>query len=187
MSAWARIEPGTPLAEPRAADGIEIEAITGAPNHGIPNNPDLPALIYRRAFSGPPAIECIKALYEKNGWFRVWDYVVLDYHHFHPNAHEALSVARGTAHLHLGGEDGPVVEVRAGDALILPAGFGHKTVSMSDDFRIVGGYPEGQEERDLLPADPVTCDAHLESVRRVPLPHSCPIYGADGPLVRRWT
>jgi uncharacterized protein YjlB len=118
-------------------------------NNGIPNHPALPALIVPEAAAPDAAVAAVAAICAANGWDGIWDWTVHDFHHFHPASHEVLTVALGRARLHLGGPDGPVREVSAGDALILPAGFGHGRVSGSQDIRVVGGYPAGQENPEI--------------------------------------
>lgn len=151
----------------------------------IPNNPVLPALVYLGAFKGIDAEEAQERL-RANGWQGTWVNGVYPFHHYHSNAHEALAVTRGTASLLLGGERGLELEVHAGDVLVLPAGTGHKRISASPDFEVVGAYPPGQEP-DLLRGEPGERPAALERIRRVPLPGSDPVSGGEGRLRSEWS
>ena len=109
----------------------------------IPNNPRLPVVFYPAVFSGKT--ERIELAFQQHGWDNTWQGGVFDFHHFHSNTHEALGVVSGSARLQLGGESGKEVEVAAGDVCVLPVGTGHKSLSASHDFRIVGAYPGGVE------------------------------------------
>lgn len=165
---------------------VNVIQVLASENHGIPNHPWLPMVIYSGAFSTAPGIDGIKALYERNRWFRVWDYTVFDYHHFHPAAHEVLSVAKGSASLQLGGESGQHYTVEVGDVLVLPAGFGHKRISSTDDFTVVGAYPEGQEDRRIIRADEAAAAAARSSIAATALPACDPLYGDDSPMLSIW-
>lgn len=167
----------------------DVESLFAPGNHGVPNNPELPALIYRRALPEGLDADTVMALYRRNGWGGVWEWTVFDFHHFHEAAHEVLTVISGEARLHLGGEDGPEKAVQAGDVLILPAGFGHKRVWSSDDFVVVGGYPDGQHEAEGAPiirAGPAAAEAALPRIRATRRPAACPIFGSEGPLLSIW-
>ncbi len=152
----------------------------------IPNNPRLPVVILKAALDPdlPPAR--IHEVQRANGWTGNWIWTVFDYHHWHPDAHEALSVAAGHAELLLGGPEGRRVHVAAGDTLILPAGTGHCRVASSGDFAVCGCYPEGQEDFTTHRATPEAREGGSEAVARVNLPRADPVYGADGPLMREW-
>jgi uncharacterized protein YjlB len=110
----------------------------------IPNNPNVPLLIYKRAVrhdgKRDPAT-LLEAIFNANGWGDAWRNGIYDYVHYHPRIHEVLGVARGTATLRLGGNKGKTVKVRAGDVVVIPAGVGHECLKASETFLVVGAYP----------------------------------------------
>jgi uncharacterized protein YjlB len=160
---------------------VDVEQLRFPRGDSIPNNPHLPVLAYRGALEGDP-----EQLFIANGWGGTWHSSVFPFHHFHSTSHEALGVARGRATLMLGGPQGEEIEVSAGDALVLPAGTGHRRVSSSDDFQVVGAYPPGQEDYDLLRGDPAELEMAVANVERVELPAMDPVAGEQGPLVDAW-
>ena len=81
--------------------------------------------------------------FARNGWTGAWRNGVFDWHHFHTTTHEVLGCYQGNAKVQLGGPDGPVHDLSAGDVVIIPAGCAHKRISASDDFAVVGAYPGG--------------------------------------------
>ena len=172
---------------PVAPDRARIETFRFEAGGGIPNNPRLPVVLIRGALAGAEAEEAIHALYRANGWGGTWSWTVYDFHHYHSNAHEALTVARGEARLMLGGVQGREVTVTAGDLAVLPAGTGHRRLEESDDFAVCGAYPRGQEDRDLLKAGADDLAAAAKRIDAVPLPRADPLYGPDGPLMRLWS
>lgn len=151
----------------------------------VPNNPALPVYLQRGVMAGHTATD-IRAQFEKMGWAGTWTYIVFDFHHYHPNAHEALCVATGWADLQLGGAKGPMFRLEAGDLVVLPAGTGHCRLDMSADFSICGGYPPGQEEYSTFEAAPHARTRHGDAIKAVPLPATDPIFGPDGPLITAW-
>ncbi|MBA2693272.1 MAG: cupin domain-containing protein [Rubrobacter sp.] len=153
----------------------------------IPNNPELPLLLYPGVLEDDELdpLACKKLLAE-NGWTGAWVNGVFSYHHYHSTAHEVLAVVGGSARITFGGEAGETVEVEAGDIVAIPAGVGHFNAGSSADFTIVGAYPEGQSW-DLLTGEPDERPKALENIRNVPLPNTDPLFGSDGPLVRRWS
>lgn len=154
------------------------------PSAGVPNNPDLPVLIYRAAL--PAAATRIEAIMDSNGWDCRWRDSIFDYHHFHTTAHEALGIARGSARVLIGGKGGTELRLTAGDVVVLPAGTGHRRLEASADFLVIGAYPPGQGYEIERPAAN-GLDEALARIRAVPLPDSDPVEGIDGPLTRLWT
>jgi uncharacterized protein YjlB len=148
-----------------------MDRFTLAPNDGVPNNPAMAVRVYRGVADDAAAFE---ARFGANGWPPEWRDGVFDYHHYHSTAHEVLGCYAGRATLTVGGPGGRTVEVAAGDALMLPAGTGHKCETASDDFAVVGAYPAGQEW------DVVTKradDAIRTRIVAVPLPARDPVTG----------
>ncbi|WP_424931802.1 cupin domain-containing protein [Amaricoccus macauensis] len=169
-----------------STDSAAVETFRFEAAGGIPNNSALPAVCLRGVISPVAGPGEIRGLMESNGWTGTWTWTVFDYHHYHPNAHEALIVASGSASLVIGGTRGQGLEVEAGDALILPAGTGHCRGKASSDFRVCGGYPRGQEAYETLrDGDPVTPEIRAR-ISAVPLPVSDPVYGSEGPLFDAW-
>lgn len=153
----------------------------------IPNNPRLPVLIYAKCFdaSGDGAAT-IEALFDKNGWPPQWRNGIFEFHHYHSTAHETLGIARGRATVILGGPKGREFELSAGDVLVLPAGTGHKRIASSGDLLVVGAYPPGQENYDLIREEPEKLAASVKRIAKVALPVSDPVRGPEGALMRMW-
>lgn len=153
----------------------------------IPNNPNLPLLLYPRALEETDLSPShAKELLAENGWGGAWVNGVFPYHHYHSTSHEVLAVVGGSASITFGGPGGETVEVAAGDVVVIPAGVGHRNGGSSGDFSVVGAYPRGQENYDLRTGEEGERPEVLENIRNVALPESDPLYGAEGPLVRGW-
>lgn len=163
-----------------------VEAYRFAPDRDIPNNPDLPLLVYRGVLPllGDAATECEK-LFDGNEWPAAWRNGVYPYHHFHATAHEVLGIVRGDAKVRFGGQGGQTVALSAGDVVVIPAGVGHKNEGASQDLMVIGGYPAGTEP-DMNRAKP---DAQAEAaakIRDVKVPKADPVFGRQGPLLEHW-
>lgn len=166
---------------------------TGQPEHlyfaddGVIPNSRLTVLLYRQVpLEGTDRAAALERLFADNAWPPQWRYGVYDYHHYHPNAHEALGVARGQARLRLGGEQGQDVAVTAGDVVVLPAGTGHRNLESSADFLVVGAYPPDQQDFITQRADPAAHARSVELIAQVPLPTSDPVSGREGALPTLW-
>jgi uncharacterized protein YjlB len=114
----------------------------------IPNHPRFPVVIYRGV-----EVADVRETFARNGWGGSWVNGVFAFHHFHSTSHEALAVLAGRATLELGGPQGDRFEVEQGDVLLLPAGTGHRRADADRDFTVLGAYPRGQEDYDILRAD----------------------------------
>lgn len=168
-------------------DQLDITAINLEENGNIPNNPELPLLLYRQVFAGGGAdLETkFRQAFMNHGWVGTWVNGVYSYHHYHSNAHEVLGVASGSATIIFGGLGGKELKVEAGDMAILPAGTGHCCQSASSDFRIVGAYPQGQQNHDLCKQED-TDEEKKQRIRQVEMPEQDPVAGEKGPLLEHW-
>ena len=170
------IRPRKPLAIKFADDGI------------VPNNPRFPVTIYRAALKLSnkkyDAAVVIDTLFERNGWSRSWRDSVYDFVHYHSRIHEVMGVARGSATLEFGGIKGPKFKVKAGDVVVLPAGTGHRLITSSQNFLVVGAYPaEGTYDECTDTRERVEA---AKRIARTPRPGSDPVFGKSGPLLALW-
>ncbi len=166
-----------------------VETLRFEQGAGIPNHPTFPVLCYRQA-RPRSAIDLASwwtQSFSRNQWTGTWRWSVFDYHHFHPNVHEVLGVARGNAILLLGGPEGRTVEVEAGDVLLLPAGTGHKLEQASTGFQVIGAYPPASDPVQTNRQMSILSDSLKERIAAVPVPTTDPVYGEDGPLFEHWS
>lgn len=158
------------------------------PAGAVPNNPLLPLVVYKGVFldvGQSERADLIEKQIQRHGWVPAWRYGVYDFAHYHSTAHELLGVYRGKASLRLGHESGITLVVEAGDVLALPAGTGHQNLGSSEDFHVVGAYPDGQKA-DLIKATESDPEASRKRIAQVPLPRADPVTGTGGPLVELW-
>ena len=158
------------------------QTFTFADDGAIPNS-RLPLLVYRQAVPADPA--AIERIFTANRWPAAWRDAVHPFHHFHSDAHEALGVASGSAKVRFGGPAGEVLEVSAGDVVVVPAGVGHCNEGKSADLLIVGAYPGGRGP-DLQVAGKGDREQALANIAAVSLPATDPVCGSSGPIIERW-
>jgi uncharacterized protein YjlB len=167
--------------------GASIETASFADDGFLPNS-RLPVILYRGGLE-PEARDPASAFerrFAQNGWTNGWRDGVYPFHHYHSTSHEVLGIARGSAILRLGGRQGKNFEVAAGDVVLLPGGTGHKRVSASADFLVVGAYPDGRDWDLIKPyrESAKIRDAALARIASLPLPELDPVEG--GPLRHLW-
>lgn len=164
----------------------EVETLHLTPDGDIPNN-SLPLVLYRQALAPElrTAAAC-QALFARNEWRGNWVDGIFDYWHFHVTGHEVLGCVEGAAQVGFGGDGGIDVEFRTGDVVVIPAGVGHKRLSEKrDGFKVVGGYPPGQNGEITRPGE-VERDDALRRIAGLALPRGDPVLGSEGPLIKAW-
>jgi uncharacterized protein YjlB len=161
-------------------DAVPMEVIDILPGAA------LPVAIYRAAFvaHGDAAGTC-ERLFARHGWIGAWRNGIYPYHHFHTATHEVLGIAQGQARVRLGGDGGPLVSLRAGDVIVIPAGVSHRNEGASRDLCVVGAYPGGAEP-DIQKGVPAPQAELAALLANVSLPREDPVTGADGPLLTVW-
>ena len=121
--------------------------------------------------AGQPRPEWFEQAFAANGWTGAWRNGVYDFHHYHATTYEVLGCYAGWADIQLGGPEGEVHRVEAGDVVVIPAGLAHCNRGQSEDFAVVGAYPDGVtpdlQEGD---GDPTTA---------LPLPDCDPVLGRE--------
>ena len=174
-----------------------------------PNNAALPLIVYRAAMDvgGDEPEAAVERHFGANGWGDGFRGDTFPFHHYHSIAHEVVGCARGAARLQFGGPEGPVVDVQAGDAVLIPAGVVHCRLDDKPGYVSVGAYPPGQqpdlcvlshedaaasEARDdteglvLKVVGPDELPAIRASIAGTPLPETDPLAGTSGPAAALW-
>lgn len=156
-------------------------------DNGIFPNSIFPVILYKSVFNLPllnPG-SFIVTKFNNNSWENFWKGGVFDYHHYHSTAHEVLGAYKGNTKLQLGGEYGIVIEVEAGDVLVIPAGVAHKNLNPKNKFKCVGAYPKGTNY-DMNYGRSSERPFADENIKKTPLPITDPVFGNDGPLIALW-
>jgi uncharacterized protein YjlB len=151
----------------------------------LPNS-HLPLLVYAFAFPVSDSLaDVMEETFASHNWTNSWRNGVYPYHHYHSVTHEVVGVYKGSAILQMGGDNGEQIEVEAGDVLVIPAGVGHKKLSQSNDFAVLGAYPNGKEYDLLLGKEGERPKAD-ENIAAVPLPETDPVLGKEGGIAEYW-
>jgi len=153
---------------------VSVEVYRFEDDGQIPNNPELPALVYRGAFRRADDLAlALERRFAENGWTAAWRDIVFDFHHYHSTAHEVLGVFQGEARLRLGGERGRSVKVEPGDVVVIPAGVGHRAENWTEDLQVVVATAGGREW-DICKGEPGERPRVLQSIAQVPRPDGDP-------------
>jgi uncharacterized protein YjlB len=157
---------------------IPVEALQLADDGRFFNSP-YPALVYRGALSVAVAdlASEFEALFDAHGWPPAWRAGLYTMHHYHSSAHEVLGIFQGWVHARLGGEGGQLVTLRAGDAVLIPAGVAHRNEGQSPDFCAVGAYPRGMRV-DLRYGREAERRVDAKRLAGLPAPSPDPVLGA---------
>ncbi len=165
-----------------------IEPLDLSDDGNTPNHPIWPMLAYRGALTAEALAaddHALDRLFETNGWPVGFRNGIYRFTHFHSVTHEALGIAVGMARVQFGGDSGPIIAVSAGDAVLLPAGTGHRLIEASGDLLVIGAYPPGADY-DLVRPGEGDAAAIRQRVEAVPRPESDPVLGDAGGLGRLW-
>jgi uncharacterized protein YjlB len=150
----------------------------------IPNNSWFPVVVYRSAVKPSRSLDSAA----------VWEALFLN-----PTAGAipgatgytisplplANSRSAGSAIVRLGGNKGRIVKLKAGGAVVIPAGTGHQCLSASETFVAVGTYPP----KGTYDASGPTVDEHdrnVKEMRKLGRPRKDPIFGSHGPSPKAW-
>lgn len=165
----------------------KTEAIYFDDDGRIPNS-KYPLILYQSVFEerGSDGAEWLEDIFTSHNWTNTWRWGVYDFHHYHSNTHEVLGVFRGSALLHLGGEKGKKIKVKAGDIIIIPAGVAHKCIEEEKNFTVVGAYPDGRNP-DMNKGEKSERPQADKNIAAVPFPSTDPLLGKDGGLVTIWS
>ncbi|MBP2195017.1 cupin domain-containing protein [Pantoea cypripedii] len=105
----------------------------------VPNNPALPILHFRTQAGQADLMSALR----QAGWTPQWQAAPFSYQHFHSRSHAIFVVANGRGEWQLGGDNGVVMQAKAGDVIFLPAGSGQRLLRSQDDFSVIACYPNG--------------------------------------------
>lgn len=167
-----------------------VKTIQLTENKPYPNN-ILPVLYYEQTLNNTLADDFtandVLQLFENHGYTRGWIGGILDQHHFHSTAHEALAVIKGEVTVQLGGQDGPMHTLRKGDVVLLPADTAHKRLDGSKKFEIVGAHTVNGEDFDMQYGDASDYEAIKETILKVKQPLTDPATGNPGDINAYWS
>jgi uncharacterized protein YjlB len=168
---------------------MPTEALSFVDDGDVPNHPRWPMIVYAQAISLETLQKSEYAfdeLFERNGWPAAWRNGIYPFTHYHSKTHEVLGIAKGEATVQFGGKSGKILTARAGDALLLPAGTGHKRISSSADLLVIGAYPPGSKY-DLMRSGESDKAAIRARITKVAKPDTDPVSGAVGAMAKLWT
>ena len=110
---------------------------------GVIPNSALPLLLYPQVIDAAHAdrASTFEQRFAQKGWTHTWRNGIYSFPHYHSTAHEVLGIACGSARVRLSGDGGVVLDVKAEDALLLPAGVGHQNLGARENYIKSLGFP----------------------------------------------
>ena len=156
---------------------MELETWRAPPGEAIPNHPRFAVLVYRGVDAAAEGAEAARALFAEHGWGGSWVAGVFPFHHFHSTSHEALAVSRAARRSSSAARRARRSRwPRATYWSCRPA---RGTAARGrDGFTVVGAYPAGQEDYDLLRGDdPAEVAAPRERIAALGPPPQDPVGG----------
>lgn len=151
----------------------------------VPNS-KYPLTIYKNAFKArnDQGAEWLEKHFKKNQWYNSWRNGIFDFQHYHSITHEVLGIYSGEADVLMGGGQGKILRVTAGDIIVIPAGVGHKRIR-SSNLGVVGAYPNGMavDIMRAMPGERPQVDTHIAAV---PFPETDPLLGRNDGIVLSW-
>jgi uncharacterized protein YjlB len=156
------------------------------PTDKFPNNASLPVIHYKGVLNTSLWMAAFKTkhLLQNHEWLPSRKSGILCYHHYHSNAHEVLAVLEGETLLLLGGEGGSLVNISAGDVLIIPAGVAHKNCADEYNVLCIGAY-YGGAKFDMNYGHPGERPGTDKTIKNLAVPDNDPVFG-NGPLQSIW-
>lgn len=165
-----------------------IQNIMIQENKPFPNS-TLPVLYYPKGIADKlneaEVSQKVLSFFEQNGYTNGWVGSIYIYHHFHSNTHEVLGCISGEAQVQLGGPNAEIYPFRSGNVLLLPAGVAHKLITASEDFQIVGAYPDHQSP-DMQTGNLEDYSEVTERIQRVSKPKYDPVQNVHGGVAEYW-
>ena len=151
----------------------------------IPNS-KYPMLVFHNAFSerGERGAKWLEQRFNDNDWSNSWRNGIFSFHHYHSITHEVLGIYSGSAMVHMGGEQGSKITIKAGDIIIIPAGVGHKNLE-SENLGVVGAYPGGMMY-DINYGKAGERPHADKNIAAVPVPGTDPLLGKKNGLPDIW-
>ena len=115
----------------------------------------------------------------------MWRNGIYPFPHYHSQIHEVLGIARGRARVRFGGRQRRGAGCRGGRRRGAAGRHRPSAPVVEPDLLVIGAYPPtGTMICAAAPAP--SMPARCETIPRVPLPETDPLFGADGPLTKLW-
>lgn len=143
---------------------------------GITPNSQWPVVILPQIYKGEDLESIFPDTFKKNNWSNNWLDIIQSKDHYHSTTHEVLGICKGEVSLKIGGAGGEIFYLKAGDAIIIPAGVGHFSIDHSSEYLVAGGYPEGKDW-DMIYNEIEKYETAKQRISLLPIPKLHPLSG----------